>query len=409
MKTLDVIVVGAGIGGLSTALALAADGRRVTLHLHDGPAQEAQDALMALGDSEDNPIFWASGVMRDWLFGWEVGAQTRGLGRVSTFPMHKRIPNPPFIQTPTSDSSQSDSSPTSYLPLYEMLIQPIPISPTFTSTAFTPTAFTPITFIGSPTALIAIARTSRDGDGYREDVDVGVVIPQPIELPRLLAFEDRMEMDVVDDDAGDGDGDGDVDRDVDVDEDSDSDSESTTSTSTTSSTTSTTSHISDISSMTSVSSSSSIAKSSPAAGVVYVPPPMRMYKHSTTKSSPESSTHSALDSEPELEYEYESSIPSHRLLSYSRSQHSSKSYPIPIPKSQSKSTSQSQSKSSVSVCRYKYQGGETGVMTGGVMLGSTTASVIRSPFTPLASTPTRPTLARPTKRGTARRTNERFA
>ncbi|KAH7873500.1 uncharacterized protein C8R40DRAFT_1172716 [Lentinula edodes] len=78
MKTLDVIVVGAGIGGLSTALALAADGRRVTKRVED--LSEAQDALMALGDSEDNPIFWASGVMRDWLFGWEVGAQTRGLG-----------------------------------------------------------------------------------------------------------------------------------------------------------------------------------------------------------------------------------------------------------------------------------------------------------------------------------------
>ncbi|KAF8824858.1 hypothetical protein HHX47_DHR7000400 [Lentinula edodes] len=258
-----------------------------------------------------------------------------------------------------------------------MLIQPIPISPTFTSTAFTPT------FIGSPTALIAIARTSRDGDGYRY---WDVVVPQPIELPRLLVFGDGMVVD--DDDHNEAVLDVDVLDAVDVDSsdsDSDSDSESTTST---------TSHISDISSMTSVSSSSSIAKSSTAAGVVYVPPPMRMYKHSTTKSSPESSTHSALDSEPELEYEYESSIPSHRLPS--RFQHSSKYYPIP----------KSQSKSSAHVNRYKYQGGETGVMTGGVMLGSTT----RSPFTPTPArastrspfTPTRPTLARPTKRGTAR-------
>ncbi|GAW09017.1 serine-rich protein [Lentinula edodes] len=283
----------------------------------------------------------------------------------------------------------------SYLPLYEMRIQPIPLSPTFTPTTFTPTAFTstsftstaftPTTFIGSPTALIAIARTSRDGDGYGD-----VVVPQPIELPRLLVFGDGMEVDdhdVFHDDHDDHDDDNqnhneavlDVDvLDADVDS-SDSDSESTTST---------TSHISDISSMTSVSSSSSIAKSSPAAaGVVYVPPPMRMYKlstESTTKSSPES----GLDSESE--FEYESSIPSHRLPS--RFQHSSKFYPIP----------KSQSKSSTHVNRYKYQGGETGVMTGGVMLGSTTASVIRSPFTPLASTPTRPTLARPTKRGTAR-------
>lgn len=31
MKTLDVIVVGAGIGGLATALALAVDGHRVTV------------------------------------------------------------------------------------------------------------------------------------------------------------------------------------------------------------------------------------------------------------------------------------------------------------------------------------------------------------------------------------------
>jgi salicylate hydroxylase len=31
MKTLDVVVVGAGIGGLATALALAADGHHVTV------------------------------------------------------------------------------------------------------------------------------------------------------------------------------------------------------------------------------------------------------------------------------------------------------------------------------------------------------------------------------------------
>jgi 2-polyprenyl-6-methoxyphenol hydroxylase-like FAD-dependent oxidoreductase len=31
MKTLDVVIVGAGIGGLATALALAADGHRVTI------------------------------------------------------------------------------------------------------------------------------------------------------------------------------------------------------------------------------------------------------------------------------------------------------------------------------------------------------------------------------------------
>ncbi|KAJ3903175.1 hypothetical protein F5879DRAFT_960762 [Lentinula edodes] len=49
------------------------------LHLHDGPAQEARDGLMALGDTEENPIFWASAVRRDWLFGWEVGAQARAL------------------------------------------------------------------------------------------------------------------------------------------------------------------------------------------------------------------------------------------------------------------------------------------------------------------------------------------
>ncbi|KAJ3872561.1 salicylate hydroxylase [Lentinula edodes] len=42
------------------------------LHLHEGPAQEARDGLMALGDTEENPIFWASAVRRDWLFGWEV-------------------------------------------------------------------------------------------------------------------------------------------------------------------------------------------------------------------------------------------------------------------------------------------------------------------------------------------------
>ncbi|KAJ3888971.1 salicylate hydroxylase [Lentinula edodes] len=49
------------------------------LHLHDGPAQEARDALMALGDSEDNPIFWASAVRRDWLFGWEVGDPAKAI------------------------------------------------------------------------------------------------------------------------------------------------------------------------------------------------------------------------------------------------------------------------------------------------------------------------------------------
>ncbi|KAJ3888972.1 hypothetical protein GG344DRAFT_67504 [Lentinula edodes] len=314
--------------------------------------------------------------------------------------------NPPFIQIQTSHVRflaerffshflLAPSSPTcpffSYLPLHEMLIQPIPITPTsstFTSTTFTP-AFTPTTFIGSPTALIAIARTSRDGDGcrYRDmdrDMDRDVVVPQPIELPRLLAFEDRMEVD--DDDVFHDDHNEAVHDAVDVDSsDSDSDSDSD-------STTSTTSRISDISSMTSVtsvSSSSSIAKSSPAAAAVYIPP----HKHSFTKSA----------SEPESDFDSGGSIPSHRLLSHSRShsQHSSKSQPNPNPKSQSKS----QSKSSTHVNRYKYQGGETGVMTGGVMLGSAIRSPFtptRSPFTPLASTRSRSPLARPTKRGTAR-------
>ncbi|GAW00934.1 hypothetical protein LENED_002493 [Lentinula edodes] len=50
------------------------------LHLHDGPAQEARDGVMSRGDTEENPIFWASAVRRDWLFGWEVGAQARALG-----------------------------------------------------------------------------------------------------------------------------------------------------------------------------------------------------------------------------------------------------------------------------------------------------------------------------------------
>lgn len=49
------------------------------LHLHDGPAQEARDTLMALGDSEHNPIFWASAVRRDWLFGWEVGDHAKAI------------------------------------------------------------------------------------------------------------------------------------------------------------------------------------------------------------------------------------------------------------------------------------------------------------------------------------------
>ncbi|KAJ3872562.1 hypothetical protein F5051DRAFT_421212 [Lentinula edodes] len=243
-------------------------------------------------------------------------------------------------------------------------------------------------------------------------MDRDVVIPQPIELPRLLVFGDGMEMDVDGDagdgDAGDGDGnidddvgaalDADVDGDMDVDEDSDSES-----------TTSTTSRISDISSVTSVSSSSSSSSiiKSPAPVVVYVPPPMRMYNLSS--SFIESTPHSkfAPDSDPE----FESSIPSHRLppsshshsRSRSHSQHPRRHLGLGLDLARVSVDKPNVDKSQSSVCRYKYQGGETGVMTGGVMLGSTT----RSPFTPTtrptrASTRSRPPLARPTKRGTAR-------
>ncbi|KAE9389315.1 FAD/NAD(P)-binding domain-containing protein [Gymnopus androsaceus JB14] len=41
------------------------------LHLYDGPAQEQRDSLMKL-DTEDNPIFWASEVRKDWLFGYDA-------------------------------------------------------------------------------------------------------------------------------------------------------------------------------------------------------------------------------------------------------------------------------------------------------------------------------------------------
>ncbi|KAJ3842023.1 salicylate hydroxylase [Lentinula raphanica] len=42
------------------------------LHLYDGPAQEQRDYLMSLKDDESNPVFWASEMRRDWLFGWDA-------------------------------------------------------------------------------------------------------------------------------------------------------------------------------------------------------------------------------------------------------------------------------------------------------------------------------------------------
>ncbi|KIK62582.1 hypothetical protein GYMLUDRAFT_164764 [Collybiopsis luxurians FD-317 M1] len=41
------------------------------LHLYDGPAQELRDRLMTL-KTEENPVFWANDLRRDWLFGHDA-------------------------------------------------------------------------------------------------------------------------------------------------------------------------------------------------------------------------------------------------------------------------------------------------------------------------------------------------
>lgn len=136
---------------------------------------------------------------------------------------------------------------------------------------------------------------------------------------------------------------------------SDSDSESTTSSSRFS-------EISSAESMTSVSSSGSI--SPPKKTSVYIPP--------AKAAKLAAALHSDSDS----------SIPSHRLSSL-RSQRRS----APIPVAQNKPRT-----------RYTYQGGETGVVTGGVMLGKSSASA--KVASPLAATATREPLRKSSRKHT---------
>lgn len=55
------------------------------LHLYDGPEQERRDELMK-SNSVDNPIFWATKVRRDWLFGHDAQIVDRGEASMPDLP-----------------------------------------------------------------------------------------------------------------------------------------------------------------------------------------------------------------------------------------------------------------------------------------------------------------------------------
>ncbi|KAJ3804248.1 hypothetical protein F5876DRAFT_83482 [Lentinula aff. lateritia] len=207
------------------------------------------------------------------------------------------------------------------------------------------------------TSTIAIAKSSR---GAYTDVHTHLVVPRPIQLPRLLQFELDFQhaMDDIHNDQNHN-------QNAVPDSDPDSDSESTTSS---------TSHLSDVSSMTSVSSASSHPPTK--SPTPYIPPHRLRLPPTTTPPS------TASASAPE----HEPSIPSHRLLAYSHTQHRLRR------RLRAELAPRSAGSSHSLVCRYKYQDGETRVVTGGVMLGSAPAPATRPAF---AST-------RPPKRRTAR-------